>query len=151
MIKRTAVIYARVSTKDQAKHNSLAIQEKACREYCQRFSLGVLDVFEETGSGKTTNREQLQELLAFCAKNKKRLEAVVVWKTDRLARNIADYLIVRAMLHSLGIRLLSVNEQLEAAPAGRFMETIFAATAQLDNDIRSFRAAKRAEARRLAS
>lgn len=142
MAKGGAVLYARVSTEEQAKNNSLATQEKDCREYCERHELEVLAVFVDTDSAKTTDREQLQEMLAFCGKNKKHLHAVIIWKVDRLARNTPDHLVLRAKLYSQDIRLLSVNEQLEDSPAGRFMETIFAATAQLDNDVRSDRTSK---------
>lgn len=56
----------------------------------------------------------------------------------------------REQPHDQGIRLLAADEQVQDDPTGRFMETISAAMAQLDRDIRSDRASKRAEARRLA-
>ena len=81
-------------------------------------------------------------MLEYCQKNYKQLRAVVVWKVDRLARNALDHMLVRGLLQRLGISLLSVNERLEDSPSGRFMEIVFAAAAQHDNDVRADRTRK---------
>jgi site-specific DNA recombinase len=49
-----AVIYCRVSTKDQTKNLSLPTQEKACREYCIREGYEVVAVFVEEGESAKT-------------------------------------------------------------------------------------------------
>ena len=66
-----AVIYCRVSTKDQVLNLSLPTQRKACREYCERHGYTVAREFIEEGeSAKTTARTQLQALLTYCRANK---------------------------------------------------------------------------------
>ena len=46
--KETALIYIRVSTKDQAELGySLKVQEESCREYAKRNKYEVLKVFIE--------------------------------------------------------------------------------------------------------
>ena len=61
-----AVIYCRVSTKDQVDNFSLSTQEKACRDYCARHSFDVDKVFVEEGeSAKTVNRPRFQQMLAY--------------------------------------------------------------------------------------
>jgi len=56
-----AVIYCRVSTKDQVKNLSLATQQKACEDFCERNAWQVQHVFVEEGeSAKTADRTELQ-------------------------------------------------------------------------------------------
>src|SRR5258708_28561448 len=55
-----AVIYVRVSTKEQTENLSLPTQLKTCEEYCQRQGFHVLARFREEGeSAKTADRTEL--------------------------------------------------------------------------------------------
>ena len=66
-----AVIYIRVSTKEQTENLSLATQLKTCQEYCERQGFEVIARFREEGeSAKTADRTELQKLLNFCRTNK---------------------------------------------------------------------------------
>jgi site-specific DNA recombinase len=66
-----AVIYVRVSTKEQTENLSLPTQLKACEEYCGRQGFHVLARFREEGeSAKTADRTEVQTLLQFCRTNK---------------------------------------------------------------------------------
>jgi site-specific DNA recombinase len=49
-----AVIYCRVSTKEQAKNLSLPVQEKACRDYCKREGYEVIATFVDEGESAKT-------------------------------------------------------------------------------------------------
>ena len=52
-----AVIYIRVSTKEQTENLSLPTQLRACEEYCRREGLDVLSRFKEEGeSAKTAEK-----------------------------------------------------------------------------------------------
>ena len=52
-----AVIYCRVSTKEQAQNLSLPTQLRACRDYCEREGYEVAKVFIDAGeSAKTIDR-----------------------------------------------------------------------------------------------
>ena len=74
-----AVIYVRVSTKEQTENLSLPTQLKACEAYCQRQGFHVLARFREEGeSAKTADRTELQKLLQFCRTNKGRVQFAVV-------------------------------------------------------------------------
>src|ERR1700674_2301953 len=62
-----AVIYVRVSTKEQTENMSLPTQLRAVEEYCRREGYEVLERFAEHGeSAKTTDRTELQKLLNYC-------------------------------------------------------------------------------------
>ena len=61
-----AVIYVRVSTKEQTEHLSLPTQLRDCEEYCRLQGYEVLERFHEEGeSAKSTDRSQLQNLLTY--------------------------------------------------------------------------------------
>ena len=83
-----AVIYVRVSTKEQTENLSLPTQLRACEEYCGRQGYEVLERFHEEGeSAKSTDRSQLQNLLTYCRLNKGRVHFVVVFNLTRFARD----------------------------------------------------------------
>jgi DNA invertase Pin-like site-specific DNA recombinase len=135
-----AVIYIRVSTKEQTENLSLATQLKACEEYCERQGFEVLARFREEGeSAKTADRTELQKLLQFCRTNKGRVQFVVVFNLTRFAREKYDHFALRAHLKSLGISLRSATEPIDDTSTGKLMEGVLAAFAQFDNDVRSER------------
>src|ERR1700675_2859210 len=75
-----AVIYIRVSTKEQTENLSLPTQLRACEEYCRREGHEVLERFTEEGeSAKTADRPELQRLLKYCRAQKGKVHFVVVF------------------------------------------------------------------------
>ncbi len=136
-----AIIYIRVSTTEQAELGySLKAQEQLCIDYAIRNNYEVLKVFTEKGeSAKTTNRTELKSMLAYIRANKNKIDALIIYKMDRLSRDIYDSLTIRLMLKKLNIDLKSVTEPIDDSPFGTFTATLFSSIAQLDNDIRSER------------
>ncbi len=135
-----AVIYVRVSTKEQTENLSLPTQLRACEEYCRRQGCEVVERFLEEGeSAKTTDRSQLQKLLTFCRLNKGRVHFVVVFNLTRFARDKYDHFALRSLRQSLGISLRSATEPIDDTSTGKLMEGVLAAFAQFDNDCRSDR------------
>lgn len=133
-----AVVYCRVSTKEQAKKLSLPAQKKACLQFCQDQGWKVDRVFVERGeSAKTANRTELKRLLAYCRENQGRVQVMLVYSLDRFARNNFDHYAVRAHLATLGMNLRSVTQPIDESPTGQLMEGVLAAVAQFDNDIRA--------------
>jgi DNA invertase Pin-like site-specific DNA recombinase len=130
-----ALVYCRVSTKEQTKNLSLPTQLKACRDYCRRHGYVVAREFIEKGeSAKTANRTELKELLTYCRQNKGRIQALVVYNVTRFARERYDHVVLRAYLHKLGVTLRSVTEPIDDSSTGKLMEGVLAAFAQFDND-----------------
>lgn len=139
--KRKAVIYCRVSTREQVEEGgSLASQEKICNDYALKSGYSIEKVFIEQGeSAKTADRTELKKLLSYCANKKNGIQAVIAYKIDRIARNIDDYRQIRILLKRYNIEIRSTTEYFEDTPAGRFMENIIANVAQFDNDVRTER------------
>jgi site-specific DNA recombinase len=134
------VIYARVSTKEQVSNLSLETQRERCEAHAHSNGWLVDRVFVEEGeSAKTTDRTELQQLLEYCRASKGRVQFVLVYALNRLARNTHDHLALRGALAAMGIQLRSATERVEESSSGRFVETLLAAVAQFDNDARSER------------
>src|SRR5258708_5534386 len=135
-----AVIYCRVSTKEQTQNLSLPTQERQCRMYCEQNGFSVERVFIEEGeSAKTTNRPQFQNLLLYCREYKKKVDYVVVYSLSRFSRHTTDHHEVKALLSSFGVRLRSATEPIDDSSSGKFIESMIAAVSQFDNDVRSER------------
>ena len=135
--RKRAVIYTRVSSKEQTEGFSLQTQERLCREYAAQEGYDVDRVFVEWGvSAKTADRPELQKMLSYIASNHKRLGVVIVYAVSRLARQTYDHLSLRSYFTRYGLRLLSVTEELKDTPEGRKHETFDAAEAQCDNEER---------------
>ena len=83
-----AIIYIRVSTKEQTENLSLPTQLRVCEEYCRREGFEILERFKEEGeSAKTTDRRELQRMLAYCRGHKGKVHFLVVFNLTRFARD----------------------------------------------------------------
>src|SRR4030095_11633203 len=130
-----AVIYCRVSSKEQTKNLSLPTQEKACREYCFREGYEIAGIFIEEGeSAKTADRKKLKELIAFCNEKKNRVDVLVVNSVSRFSRDRYAHVTVRTILSKRGITLRSATEPIDDSPAGKLVEGILSTIAQFEND-----------------
>ena len=79
-----AVIYARVSSKDQEREGfSIPAQIKLLREYAQSHGFEVVHEFVDVETAKITGRKQFGEMVRFLSRNKK-CRIVLAEKTDRL-------------------------------------------------------------------
>jgi DNA invertase Pin-like site-specific DNA recombinase len=140
---RRAVIYCRVSTTEQTKNLSLSVQEKGCRDYCEREGYEVVAVFVDEGeSAKTIDRPKFKELLAFCRQKKNRIDAVIVNSVSRFSRDKYSHVTVRALLSRLNITLRSVTEPIDDSPTGKLVEGILSTIAQFENDDKAVRTKK---------
>src|ERR1700730_18007731 len=103
---KEAVIYARVSSKDQEREGySIPAQRKALMEYAPRYDFRVIRECVDVETAKCAGREQFGEMIAFL-RNNPQCRIVIVEKTDRLYRNFRDYL----TLEDLGIEIHLAKE-----------------------------------------
>jgi site-specific DNA recombinase len=103
-----AVIYVRVSSKEQEREGfSIPAQKKLLKEYAQKNNLRIVKVFEEAETAKSTGRKQFSEMVEFLKSNPD-VNHLLVEKTDRLYRNIHDY--VELDFESLGLTIHLVKE-----------------------------------------
>jgi DNA invertase Pin-like site-specific DNA recombinase len=130
-----AVIYLRVSTKEQAAKDesaegySIPAQREACVRYIGEHGWNLTGEFTDAGeSARTANRPMLKALLRRVADGG--VGAVVVHKIDRLARSMEDHVAIRAALRRAGVQLVSVTENIEETASGRLVEGIHALMAE---------------------
>ncbi len=138
---KQAVIYIRVSSEEQVENFSLGTQEEICRREAKHRGYEVAEVFREEGkSAKTiTGRPELLKMLEYCRKNKKSVQAILVYRLDRLSRQTSDYLAIRKRLFDINIAIISATEPTGNSPTEKLLETVLASFAQHDNDVRSER------------
>jgi len=93
------VAYTRVSTTEQnTDRQSITDVERT---------------FEDKASGGTTDRPQLQEMIAFVREG----DTVVVWSIDRLARSLKDLQDLIARLNAKGVTVEFIDERLTFSAA----------------------------------
>src|SRR5487761_178457 len=111
LFTKNALIYIRVSSEEQVENFSLDTQQEICRKEALHRGYKVLEVFREEGkSAKTiTGRPELMKLLEFCRRNRKNIDAVFVYRIDRLSRQTSDYLAIRKRLADYNISIISAN------------------------------------------
>jgi len=130
------VIYLRVSTRGQAEKgegeegSSIPAQREACARHIRDAGWDLVDEYADRGeSARSAERPQLQAMLARIA-TERDVDAVVVHKIDRLARNMEDHVAIRALLRRKGVALVSVTENVEETASGRLVEGIHALMAE---------------------
>ena len=103
------VIYARYSAGPRQTDQSIDGQLRVCTEFCKQRGLTVVDTYcDRHISGRTDERPEFQRLIADAKAHK--FEAVVVYKTDRFARNKYDSAIYKRELRRNGIQIFYAAE-----------------------------------------
>lgn len=123
-------IYARVSTGSQ----ELEQQTEACRRYCEYKKFNVVKVYEDFGSGKSYRSrpgfvDMLKDIRAM------KYDSVVVFRLDRLFRNVVEAVNMIQEWDNKGVRIHSINENLDTSTAiGKAMRDIILVLAQLERE-----------------
>lgn len=114
--------YARVSTKEQ----SLAMQVDALKK------AGCDKIHEEIASGAKTSRPVLEEIM----RNLREGDTLVIWKLDRLGRNLAHLIHLTTKLIEIKVGLISLNDPIDTSTAqGRMVFGIFASLAEFEREL----------------
>ena len=131
----SAVLYLRVSTKEQAERGdtaegfSIPAQRTAAIRKAESLGATVTAEFVDRGeSARSANRPELQKLLRFIAEHP--TAYVIVHKVDRLARNRADDVEINLALQAAGTTLVSVTENIDETPSGALLHGIMSSIAE---------------------
>ena len=90
-----AVLYVRVSSKEQEKEGfSIPAQRKLLTEYAAQHGFHIIREFEDIETAKRTGRASFGEMVAFLADCPAPRPILLVEKTDRLYRNIKDWVTI---------------------------------------------------------
>lgn len=133
-------IYIRVSTHWQIDKDSLPLQRSDLINYC-KVILGTENyvVFEDAGySAKNFERPDFQKMMARVRSGE--FSHILVWKIDRISRNLLDFATMYQELKELGVTFVSKNEQFDTSTAiGEAMLKIILVFAELERNMTSER------------
>ncbi|MBR6789781.1 MAG: recombinase family protein [Oscillospiraceae bacterium] len=131
------VIYSRKS-RFTGKGESIENQIELCRQYItahygEDAAKNVL-VYEDEGfSGGTLDRPQFKKMMADS--QTMTFAAIVVYRLDRISRNIGDFANLIEDLNNRGIDFISIREQFDTgSPMGRAMMYIASVFSQLERE-----------------
>ena len=140
LTEKKAAGYIRVSTVYQIDKDSLPMQREDLSNYI-RYALGIenYEIFEDAGySAKNTERPAFQRMMSRLRSGE--FSHVVVWKIDRISRNLIDFATMYEELKRLGITFVSKNEQFDTSSAmGEAMLKIILVFAELERKMTSER------------
>ena len=134
-------IYTRKSSDEglEQNFNSLDAQREACEAYVlsQRHEgWRVLATQYDDGgfSGGTMERPALKRLLDDI--DKKRIQAVIVYKVDRLTRSLADFSKIVERFDAQGVSFVSVTQQFNTTSSmGRLTLNVLLSFAQFEREV----------------
>lgn len=130
-------IYSRKS-KFTGKGESIGNQIDLCKEYIRVHygdqSANQVIVYEDEGfSGGNLNRPDFKKMMHAAQKHK--FKAIVVYRLDRISRNISDFSSLIEELSRLDIAFISIREQFDTGtPMGRAMMYIASVFSQLERE-----------------
>ena len=135
---RKYIIYSRKS-KFTGKGESVENQIEICKTYIKsKFDINVKDkdiiIKQDEGfSGKDVKRPQFQEMMALV--KEKKVKMIVVYKLDRLSRNVLDFCEMYNELEQYDTKFASVSESFDTTTSmGRAMLMITMTFAQLERE-----------------
>ena len=134
---------------DQEPENQL----RDLRDYCGRRSWGATEYVDRGVSGAKDRRPALDQLIA--AARRRKFDTVVVWRLDRLGRNLRHLILLIDELQALGLAFVSLAERIDATtPAGRLQLHVLTAIAEFERSriqerVRAGLARVRAQGKRL--
>ena len=103
--------YCRVSTDNQKEEGTINLQREALKDYARQNDYELAKVFEDEGvSGGLEDRPGLAEMFNYLEAEGKAITGVLIYKLDRLARDlyIQEHLIKK--LEALNQQLISTKE-----------------------------------------
>ena len=135
-LPQKTAIYVRVSTQFQIDKDSLQVQKRELIAYSE-LVLGIPDyeIFEDPGySGKNTDRPAYQRMVNQLRSGE--YSHLLVWKIDRISRNLLDFAAMYAELKRIGVVFVSKNEQFDTSTAiGEAMLKIILVFAELERQM----------------
>jgi putative DNA-invertase from lambdoid prophage Rac len=124
-----AAIYARVSTFDQEPENQL----RELRHYVEARGWTGTEFVDRGVSGTKDKRPALDALVRDA--KRRRFDVLVVWRLDRLGRNLRHLVTLLEELQSIGVVFVSLGEGIDCTtPAGKLQLHILAALAEFERE-----------------
>jgi site-specific DNA recombinase len=131
-------LYTRVSSRNQAEADYSSLETQ--RERLEAFSRSqenhtIYRVYEDGGySADSLDRPALKEMLRDIRDGK--LNAVLVYKIDRLTRSVRDFHLLMDLFDRNGVKFVSVTQSLDTqSPMGRLLRNVLLDFAQFEREM----------------
>ena len=125
---KTAVIYTRVSSKEQADKNlSLDFQRKSIEEYASRNGFTIAASFGGTyESAKTDGRKEFARMLDYVKKSKGAVSHILVYTLDRFSRTGGGAIkLAEELREKYGVTVFAVTQPADTSnPSGVLQQSI---------------------------
>jgi site-specific DNA recombinase len=130
-------IYARVSTEEQRERQSINTQLEQGQRFCEYQKLQVYRIFADNGVSGTVPLDRRPEGSQILAEARRgRFDQLLVYKLDRLGRDVLLILNAVAELEKLGVRVRSMTEEFDTSSAtGRLMLTLLSGFASHEREV----------------
>jgi site-specific DNA recombinase len=129
------VAYLRVSSDEQRENKNIESQGIEVQKACELRSVKLDKTYRDDGVSGTIPLGKRPFGSALMKDAEAGLvEAIYIWKIDRLGRNLRDFLNLSHRLNKLGIHVESVTQPVPEGPAGRMMMHMLGAFAELDRE-----------------
>ncbi len=124
--------YARVSTRDQ----DLALQEEEILRFVGYKKMELARIYSEKASGKNTDRPQFQSMIEDLRYNPLGVQAVVVYKLDRLGRSLKDLIAIVQYFKDHGIQFISIMDSIDTTtPQGVLFFHLMGSFAEYERNV----------------
>ena len=136
----TSVVgYVRISSESQKDNTSVAEQKKRIYAYCtsQDWKLKGIYVDEAKSGSKTDERIEYAKMLAFAQDTSNEIDAIVVFKSDRIHRHLKNLLImIEDDLQPYDIAFISVSENFDTStPQGMLTLQMLGSFAEFERNL----------------
>ena len=123
-----AASYSRVSTADK---QDVTMQTAELAEYVKARQWALVSEYTDKVTGASERRPGLDRLMQEA--RLRRFDVLVIWKLDRLFRDLRHMVNMVAELQALGVALVSVRDNLDlSTPSGRLQSHIISAMAEFE-------------------
>lgn len=132
-----AGLYVRVSTEHQVQEGySIDAQKNNLTKFANEQGFKIYDIYSDEGiSGKNIeDRPQVKRLINDI--HKKKIDVVVLYKFDRLTRNMSDTEDIIKIIQECGVQIFTLSSGIVDVTSanGRFMVRLNGAVAQLERE-----------------
>src|SRR5262245_57186721 len=123
------VLYARVSTQEQKRRESIQTQVDEAQQWCERQGLKLIAIYKDEGVSGTVDLEKREagaRLLADAVHGK--FDRVLLFRFDRLGRKDGISHVAKELLETRGVFLIGLKEGVDTStPTGALAFSLFTA------------------------
>ncbi len=137
-MRKSAILYTRVSTDEQNNGYSPADQKDKLIRYCEHHNIDVVGIYHDDESGKSFERPEWKKIMSYLKANKGKVDYIYFLKWDRFSRNAPEAYAELSKLNKLGVEARAMEQPLDLEiPEQKVLLAIYLTTPEVDNDRRA--------------